>query len=97
MKPVTRDVSAALMAMALAVGAAACKKVDESSSNTMESGSSGVMSNTAGMSGTPGKSAAAQSASDNASGAVAPSPSSVAPVANTPGSTTSAAPSGASQ
>ncbi|WP_205974841.1 hypothetical protein [Paraburkholderia sp. Tr-20389] len=86
-----------LTATALVFVAAACKKVDEKSSNSMDSASSGVMSNTAGMSGTPGRSAAAQSASGNASGAVTPAPSSEAPVANTPASTTSAAASGASQ
>ncbi|MEP9325942.1 hypothetical protein PPMP20_22835 [Paraburkholderia phymatum] len=97
MKPATHYVSVALTAAALVFGVAACKKVDEKSSNTMESGSSGVMSNTAGMSGTPGQSAAARSASDNASGTVAPAPSSEAPVASTPASTTGATASGASQ
>ena len=97
MNAIARYASAALAATALVCGTAACKKVDEKSNNTMESGSSGVMSNTAGMSGTPGQSNAAQSASDSASGSASPAPSSEAPVANTPASSTSVAPAGASQ
>ena len=46
MKSSTRYVSAALAVAALACGTAGCKKVDEKSSNTMDSASSGVMSNT---------------------------------------------------
>lgn len=96
-KSTTHYVFAALTATALLFTTAACKKVDEKNSDTMSSASSGVMTNTAGMSGTQGKSAAAQTASDNAASASALAASSEAPVAATPSSMASAVPSGASQ
>jgi hypothetical protein len=49
---------------ALATAATGCKKGDDNSKDTMSSGSSGVMSNSAGLSGTPGTSDAAKRASD---------------------------------
>lgn len=49
-----------------ATAAAGCKKVDDTSKDTMSSGSSGVMSNSAGLTGTPGTSDAARRASDAA-------------------------------
>ncbi|OUL82249.1 hypothetical protein CA601_29515 [Paraburkholderia hospita] len=88
--------SIAFLAVTCAIGTAACKKVDDKSSNSMDSGSSGVMSNTAGVNGTPGQSSAANSTSESAA-ASAPSASSEAPVAGTPSSSTTVTPSGASQ
>ncbi|OUL82261.1 hypothetical protein [Paraburkholderia hospita] len=97
MRSVTRYASAVLATTALMFGASACKKVDEKSSDTMSSASSSVMTNTAGVSGAPGQSAAAKSASENAAGATAPPSSREAPAVATPSSMASAVPSGASQ
>ncbi|WP_174485040.1 MULTISPECIES: hypothetical protein [Paraburkholderia] len=97
MQPITRYASVVLATTALMSGMAACKKVDEKSSDTMGSASSGVMTNTAGVSGAPGQSAAAQSASDSAAPANTPTASSEAAATATPSSTPSTVPSGASQ
>lgn len=75
----------------IATATTGCKKADDSGRDALSSGSSGVMSNSAGPSGTPGTSAAAKSASD-AAPASAPSPvTSEAPVVSTPDSTASGA------
>lgn len=68
-----------------------CKKADDAGRDALSSGSSGVMSNSAGPGGTPGTSAAAKSASVAAT-ASAPSPvTSEAPVVSTPDATASGA------
>ncbi|WP_336601220.1 hypothetical protein [Paraburkholderia bengalensis] len=97
MNPLPQKMCAALAAIALVLGMSACKKVDEKSSNSMDAGSSGVMSNTSGMSGTPGQSAAAKTASESAPAASGAAATSVAPAAATPASMASGVPSGASQ
>ncbi|ASL48940.1 hypothetical protein bAD24_p01205 (plasmid) [Burkholderia sp. AD24] len=67
------------------VSVAACKKADHTSRDALNFGSSGVMSNSAGLSGTPGTGAAAKRASD-------PAPASAAPAAvRTPDATASGA------
>jgi len=97
MNPLPQKMCAALAAIALVLGMSACKKVDEKSSNSMDAGSSGVMSNSAGPSGTPGQSAAADATSDSAATAGQGAQTQQAPAVSTPSATASEPASGASQ
>jgi hypothetical protein len=63
---VKRNRTLVILIILAATALAGCKKTDDTSRNTLSSGSSGVMSNSAGLSGTPGSSDAAKRASDAA-------------------------------
>ncbi|MGF6768064.1 hypothetical protein P3T18_000534 [Paraburkholderia sp. GAS199] len=78
------------VAPALVTLAVGCKKVDDASKDTMSSGSSGVMSNSAGPSGTAGTSDAAKRASDSGVSASSTTTSEPA-ISTTPDSTASGA------
>ncbi|WP_093642536.1 hypothetical protein [Paraburkholderia aspalathi] len=75
----------------LAMAATGCKKVDDTSKDAMSSGSSGVMSNSAGLSGTPGTSDAARRASDAAPASSPAAASSELAVKTTPDAAASGA------
>ncbi|HYS68477.1 MAG TPA: hypothetical protein VEN30_32300 [Paraburkholderia sp.] len=60
MNPILRSTLIAVSIAALTAGATGCKRVDNTSKDTMSSGSSGVMSNPAVPSGTAPASAASQ-------------------------------------
>ena len=84
-RPPARSVLAAAMAAALIMGFGACRRAgDGSRPSTLNQASSSVMGNTAGVTGTPGQSDAAQ----RAAGAQASGPAAAAsppPVTSTPG------------
>jgi hypothetical protein len=82
---------------ALIFGVAACDKVDRKAGENLSAGSSGVMSNSAGPSGTPGQSAAADATSNPAAPAGQGNVTQQAPVASTPSATASEPASGTSQ
>lgn len=81
----TRGAPWVVGALVLALGCAGCKRVNEGEHpQTMNPASSEVMSNSAGVSGTPGQSDAADRAGSEA-GASAPAPASAdAPLTTTP-------------
>jgi hypothetical protein len=92
-----RFVCVAVAATALMFGVTACNKSDQKVGENMSAGSSGVMSNSAGPSGTPGQSAAAEATSNSAATAGQDSETKQAPVMSTPSATASEPASGASQ
>ncbi|MFM0091671.1 hypothetical protein PQR46_32735 [Paraburkholderia sediminicola] len=63
---VKRNRTLVILIILAATALTGCKKADNTSRDTMGSGSSGVMSNSAGVSGTPGSSDAAKRTSDAA-------------------------------
>ncbi|MFM0339828.1 hypothetical protein PQR27_25450 [Paraburkholderia fungorum] len=82
-----------LSMVALTTATYGCKRVDNGNKDTMSAGSSGVMSNTAGVNGTPGDSDAAkraEAAAGTAASSTSPA-SSGAGVVSTPASTAPAA------
>lgn len=82
-----RSILAVATAAAMLVGVGACRRADEGGKpTTMNPASSEVMGNTAGVTGTPGQSGAAE----RASGSLASEPAAAAsavPVTSTPGAT----------
>lgn len=90
-----RFISVAFSAAALVFGVTACNKADQKAGENLSAGSSGVMSNSAGPSGTPGQSAAADATSNSAATAGQGSETQQAPVKSTPSATASEPASGA--
>jgi hypothetical protein len=92
MNRLTRITLITLFSGALIAAAGGCRRTDNGNPGALDAGSSGVMSNSAGPSGTPGESDAAKRA-DSSAGAAASettAASSVAPVVSTPSSSASA-------
>lgn len=81
----------ALSMVATALGAAGCKRADNNGNEPLNQASSGVMSNSAGPSGTPGSSDAANRAASDAGPAASAdnAASAAAPVMATPASAAS--------
>ncbi|MDQ7978186.1 hypothetical protein QYH69_13125 [Paraburkholderia sp. SARCC-3016] len=92
-----RVICVACSAAALMFGITACNKADQKAGENLSAGSSGVMSNSAGPSGTPGQSAAADATSDSAATAGQGAQTQQAPAVSTPSTTASEPASGPSQ
>lgn len=92
MRQVTRNMLIALSTVALMAGVSGCKRAAENGGTSMGQASSGVMSNSASPSGTPGNSDAANRASSEAGAAASATPaaSDAAAVHSTPASGASA-------
>ncbi|MFL9876569.1 hypothetical protein PQR69_33430 [Paraburkholderia megapolitana] len=88
MNRILRNQVVCLSMVALTV-ASGCKRVDDNGKDVMSSGSSGVMSNSAGANGTAGDSDAAKRANRNAAASATYAPGIEAPVVSTPASAAS--------